>query len=188
MNNNIDGIVQNKVITALLQAYLDILDYDGMKSILKEAGMLRLKDRRDTNPDEYIELTPFKKILSAQDVLLFNSFQLLFTIGKKFSFYLFPFGKNFKESVEELTDLIQANWDVQIVKKTDKEINLKVDNCIFCSDIDHSCGLFIGFLVHALEKTLTTEEKVDYETLNEESSKSNSFILKLKIHKNNKVE
>lgn len=30
--------VRNRVITALLQAYHDTLDYDGMRSILREAG------------------------------------------------------------------------------------------------------------------------------------------------------
>ena len=180
MTKNSNGIVQNKVITALLQAYLDILDYDGMKSILKEAGQLALKDRRDMNPKEYIDLIPFQKILSAQDVLLFNSFQLLFTIGKKFSFYLFPFGKNFKESIEEITELIKTNWDIKILQTTSNSIDLEIENCFFCSKIDNSCDLFIGFIVHTLEKTLSAAEKVDYEISKE---KDTSFILKLKITK-----
>jgi len=41
------GSVKNRVIIALLQAYHDILDYDGMKSILREAGMIHLKDIRE---------------------------------------------------------------------------------------------------------------------------------------------
>ena len=36
------GFVKNKVIVALLHAYHDMLDYDGMKSILKEAEMIQI--------------------------------------------------------------------------------------------------------------------------------------------------
>ena len=49
------GTVKNKVLTALLQSYLDNLDYDGMKSILREAGLLELKDIRDADPDGEID-------------------------------------------------------------------------------------------------------------------------------------
>ncbi|TXT64703.1 MAG: hypothetical protein BAJALOKI1v1_530011 [Promethearchaeota archaeon] len=184
MTKNSNGLVQNKVVTALLQAYLDILDYDGMKSILKEAGELDLKDRRDTNPEEYINLTPFQNILSAQDVLLFNSFQLLFTIGKKFSFYLFPFGKNFQESIKEITELIRTDWNVTILQKTSDQINLEIENCLFCSQIDNSCDLFIGFIVHTLEKTLSAAEKVEYEIT---KKADNRFFLTLTIKKKNKL-
>jgi predicted hydrocarbon binding protein len=183
MTEHNNGLIQIKVITALLQAYLDILDYDGMKSILKEAGMLEFKDRKDVNPNAYITLSPFKKILLAQDVLLYNSYDLLYTIGKKFSFYLFPFGKSFQESIEELTQIIKTNWDIRILEKTADSINLQVENCIFCSKIDNTCDLFIGFVVHTLEKTLSAQEKVVYEA---SKARGKSFLLKLKIKKNNK--
>ena len=96
------GVVKNKVVVALLQAYHDILDYDGMKSILKEAGMIYIKDIRDKNPNDTLDFFSFKKIISAQNCLLYDSSDLLFEIGKKFSFYLFPFGKSFKEIIEEV--------------------------------------------------------------------------------------
>ena len=57
------GKVKNKVVTALLQTYLDTLDYDGMKSILKEAGMLHLKNQKDFDPDSSIDYFSFKKII-----------------------------------------------------------------------------------------------------------------------------
>ena len=44
------GTVKNRVITALLQSYLDNLDYDGMKSILREAELIELKDGYEEFP------------------------------------------------------------------------------------------------------------------------------------------
>ncbi|GAF94711.1 unnamed protein product, partial [marine sediment metagenome] len=83
------GEVKYRVVTALLQAYHDVLDFDGMKSILREAEMLHIKNIREENQDFYLDLFSFKKIISAQNCLLFDSSMLLFEIGKKFSFYLF---------------------------------------------------------------------------------------------------
>ncbi|KKN15438.1 hypothetical protein LCGC14_0986140, partial [marine sediment metagenome] len=61
------GEVKYKVITALLQAYQDVLDYDGMKSILKEAEMLHLKNIRDEDPNQSLDFFSFKKIIAAQN-------------------------------------------------------------------------------------------------------------------------
>ena len=100
------GKVKNRVVTALLQTYLDTLDYDGMKSILKEAGLLHLRNQRNFNPNSTIDYFSFKKILTAQNCLLYQCSELLFEIGRKFSFYLFPFGKKFEESIKEITTTI----------------------------------------------------------------------------------
>ncbi len=89
------GTVKNRVLTALLQSYMDNLDYDGMKSILKEAGLLELKNIQELDPDGEIDFFSFKKIITAQNCLLYDSTDLLSQIGRKFSFYLFPFGKVF---------------------------------------------------------------------------------------------
>ncbi|MEJ2250419.1 MAG: hypothetical protein P8Y97_12305 [Candidatus Lokiarchaeota archaeon] len=181
------GEVNNRVVTALLQAYLDILDYDGMKSILKEAEMLHIKDIRDVDPSGSISFFSFKKIISAQNCLLYESSRLLFEIGKKFAFYLFPFGKNFKESIEEINSLIQTEWKVQIIENFEGLVKVKVENCIFCSETGVSCDLFIGFLVHSLEKTLTSQERVVYSGQKNDVTKPdhNDFVLTLNIEKNN---
>ena len=50
------GEVKYKVVTALLQAYHDVLDFDGMKSILREAEMLYIKNITDENQDQYLDL------------------------------------------------------------------------------------------------------------------------------------
>jgi predicted hydrocarbon binding protein len=179
------GRVKNRVLTALLQSYMDNLDYDGMKSILREAELMELKDIKKVDPDGEIDFFSFKKIISAQNCLLFDSSQLLYEIGRKFSFYLFPYGKDFSEIVVDINNLIQADWSVRILEDTTESIVIRVDRCIFCSEIGISCDLFKGFLIHSLEKNISSEYKVvsisEKENIND--PRHNSFILKLKIEK-----
>ena len=179
------GEVKYKVVTALLQAYQDILDYDGMKSILKEAEMLHIKNIRTEDQNQYLDFFHFKKIIAAQNCLLYDSSMLLFEIGKKFAFYLFPYGKNFEGIIKEINSAIKTDWKVEILEIDQKEIKIKVDKCIFCSEIGVPCELIKGFLVHSLEKSLPSEYKVihygDKENINDPNH--NTFILKLKIEK-----
>ncbi|MBY9021332.1 MAG: hypothetical protein KGD67_09750 [Candidatus Lokiarchaeota archaeon] len=179
------GTVKNRVLTALLQSYMDNLDYDGMKSILKEAGLLELKDIREVDPEGEIDFFSFKKIISAQNCLLYDSTELLTEIGRKFSFYLFPFGKVFEEIVEDINKLITTDWQVKIVENRAETVIIRVDKCIFCSEIGVSCELFKGFLIHSLEKSLSSDYCViPFETKeNINNPNHNSFILKLRIEK-----
>ncbi|MFX1502314.1 MAG: hypothetical protein ACFFDH_15240 [Promethearchaeota archaeon] len=179
------GTVKNKVVVALLQAYHDILDYDGMKSILREAEMMHIKDIGDKDPNGTLNFFYFKKIVSAQNCLLYDSSDLLFEIGKKFSFYLFPFGKSFEEIINEINSLIITDWKVEIAENNESELIIYVQRCIFCSEIGVPCDLFIGFLVHSLEKSLPSEHKVIYESEKENVNNPdhNNFVVKLKIER-----
>jgi predicted hydrocarbon binding protein len=179
------GFVKNKVVVALLQAYHDILDYDGMKSILKEAGMMHIKDIRDKNPNATLDFFSFKKIISAQNCLLFDSSNLLYEIGKKFSFYLFPFGKSFEEIIHEINSSIDTDWKVSIIENNENEIIVRVERCIFCSEIGVPCDLFKGFLFNSLQKSLPSEHRVVHDRVinNTNDPSHNNFIVKLKIDK-----
>jgi hypothetical protein len=189
------GVVKNKVLTALLQAYLDVLDYDGLKSILREAELLEIKDIREVDPEKNIDFFSFKKIIAAQNCLLYGCYNLLFEIGKKFSFYLYPFGKDFEEIVEEINDLIKADWKIEIIEKIKKPFSdewkyfsLKIVNCIFCSEIGVPCNFIVGFLVHSLQKSLPYNKRITYAGLkNPFDPTHNSFILKLKSKKNKRL-
>ncbi len=185
MIGDYQGFVKNKVLTALLQAYQDILDYDGMKSILKEAELLHLKDIREKDPNGSLDMFSFKKIISAQNCLLYDSNILLFEIGKLFSFYLYPFGIGFEEIIKNLNALITTDWKVEIVKNDNNRIIIQVDKCIFCSEIGIPCEMFKGFLVHSLEKSLSSEFQVVYEKNEEDvdDPNHNTFTLQLKIKK-----
>lgn len=179
------GTVKNKVITALLQSYLDNLDYDGMKSILREAELLELKDMRDVDQNGTIDFFSFKKLIAAQNCLLYDSNELLYEIGRKFAFYLFPYGKNFEEIIEEINRLIVTDWSVSIVDRTENSVALKVEKCVFCSEIGVSCHLFKGFLVNSLEKTLPTDFQVISLRTEEDvfDPNHNTFLVKLLIEK-----
>ena len=168
-------------MTALLLAYHDVLDYDGLKSILKEANMLFLKDIKNINPDDTLDFFSFKKIIAAQNILLYMSENILKAIGRKFSFYLFPFGKDFDEIVREINDLIKTDWKVEILNRTEEQIDVRVEKCIFCSEIGDPCDLMKGFLIHSLEKTLPSNIKVTSRLIrvNINDSKHNSFDMKL---------
>ena len=189
MDNNSDmigayrGSVKNRVITALLQSYLDTLDYDGMKSILREAELLDLKDLRDVDPDGTIDFFSFKKIISAQNCLLYDSSQLLYEIGRKFSFYLYPFGKKFEEVIVDVNSLIETNWKVEISEKSESKYVINVRKCVFCSEIGISCDLFKAFLINSLEKSLPSDKVVRPVSIKENinSPDHNSFKLTLLI-------
>lgn len=177
------GTVKKKVVVALLQAYHDILDYDGMKSILREAEMMYIKDIRDENPNDSIDFFSFKKIISAQNCLLYDSSILLFEIGKKFSFYLFPFGISFEEIIDEINASISTDWKVEIIENNENEIVVRINKCIFCSEIGVPCDLFEGFLVHSLQKSLPSEDMVIYEMkkIDVNNPEHNNFVVKLRI-------
>jgi predicted hydrocarbon binding protein len=179
------GTVKNKVITALLQSYLDNLDYDGMKSILREAELLELKDMRDVDQNGTIDFFSFKKLIAAQNCLLYDSNELLYEIGRKFAFYLFPYGKNFEEIIEEINTLIVTDWSVSIVDRTENSVAIKVEKCVFCSEIGVTCHLFKGFLVNSLEKTLATDFQVISLRTEEDvyDPNHNTFLVKLQIEK-----
>ena len=145
--------------------------------------MLFLKDIKNINPDETLDFFSFKKIISAQNILLFMSENLLKALGRKFSFYLFPFGKDFVEIITELNDLIKTDWKVEITNRTEEQIVVRVKKCIFCSEIGVPCDLIKGFLVHSLEKTLPSNIQVLSRGIkaNVHDPNHNSFEMKLTL-------
>lgn len=175
--------VRNRVITALLQAYHDTLDYDGMRSILREAGLLELKNVRDIDPNESIDFISFQKIISAQNLLLYCCDDLLFEIGQKFAFYLFPYGKKFREIVSEINDLIRTNWKIEIVEESENEIVVSIQNGVFCSEIGTPRTLAVGFLVNSLKKNISSDLDVKFQEEKDylKHPKYNDFSVKLKI-------
>ena len=144
-----------------------------------------MKDIREEDPNGTLDMFSFKKIISAQNCLLFDSNILLFEIGKKFSFYLFPFGKSFEEIIKDINISITTDWKVEIINNDNNKITLQVQKCIFCSEIGVPCEMFKGFLINSLEKSLPSEYHVVYEKNEEDVNdpEHNNFILQLKIEK-----
>jgi predicted hydrocarbon binding protein len=164
-----------------LQAYLDILEYDGMKSVLREADMLQIKDNKNVDPNETIDFFSFKKIITAQELLLYGCYRLQYELGKKFAFYLFPWGKPFEEIIREITVLVKTKWAVQIIDQGKTSVTVEIQNCIFCSDVGVPCNFFTGFLVNSLKKAIPDNRRVIYTNEKEEipDLTHNPYILKL---------
>ncbi|MHA1726096.1 MAG: hypothetical protein ACTSYC_02360 [Promethearchaeota archaeon] len=186
MSEKSKNFVGNRVVRALLQAYFELLDEDGLHSILREANMEHLSDLTSLNPKGVMNFESFKKIISAQDLLLFQTHKLLYLIGKKFSFYLFPFGNSFEDTIEEINHLIQTDWSLKIIKKTIDEFHLLLKNCVFCSNKTETCDVIKGFLISSLEKTLSSKRKIVFitnsETIkNQETHPQDTIYIILKI-------
>jgi hypothetical protein len=94
-------MINNNVLNALLEAFYDILDLDGKRSILMLAHLPGLMDTKlPTNGTTNWEI--FEKILEAMRMLLQYSDKILFQIGRKFSIYLDPYGSSFDEFIMKL--------------------------------------------------------------------------------------
>ena len=168
--------VKNKVITALLNAYQDLLDYDGLNSILREAGLLSLKKERDVDPNQFTDLSILNKIITTQSLLLFGANDLLREIGAKFSFYLFPYGESIETIINQLPELISSMKIEVVNEKTNVESNelvsitFKIINCVFRSDVDQSNDFFIGFLRNCIEKSLKTKKEININVLDDKET------------------
>ncbi|TFG22513.1 MAG: hypothetical protein EU529_10275 [Promethearchaeota archaeon] len=147
-----------------------------MKSVLKEAEMLDLKDAREVDPNGTIDFFTFKKLIIAQNSLLYGCYKLLYNLGMKLAIYLYPYGKSFQDIVEEITELIKTDWDVQIIDQGVNSFTVEIKNCVFCHEIGVPCQLFFGFLVQSLKKSLPENKNVTYVS---EKETQNSHILKL---------
>ena len=160
---------------------MDILDYDGMKSVLREADLIDIKDTKNVDPNDTMDFLSFQKIITAQELLLYGCYRLQYEVGKKFAFYLFPWGKPFEEVIQEITELIKTNWSVRILEQGENSVMVEIQNCIFCSEVGIPCNLFTGFLVHSLKKAIPDNRRVIYTNDKEEvpDLTENSYVLKL---------
>ena len=107
-SNASERVIQNAIINALLEAFNDILDYDGKRSILIFAKLEHWIDEK-LPPTGTTSLKDFEKLIKAMRILLQYSENILFEIGRKFSIYLDPSGTSFKDFIvmlnRSLTDL-----------------------------------------------------------------------------------
>ncbi|TFG03127.1 MAG: hypothetical protein EU540_00210 [Promethearchaeota archaeon] len=149
-----------------------------MKSVLKEAEMLDLKDAREVDPNGTIDFFTFKKLIIAQNSLLYGCYKLLYNLGMKLAIYLYPYGKSFQDVVEEITELIKTDWDVQIIDQGVNSFTVEIKNCVFCHEIGVPCQLFFGFLVQSLKKSLPENKNVTYVS-EKDTDLPHSHILKL---------
>lgn len=180
---NSTGTIRNKLIIAYLQALYDLLDYDGMKSILKEANLLNIKNYREVNPEGRMNFNIFLRIIEAQNCLLYRCTDLLVELGKKFAFYLFPFGKPISEILADLNELIDMDWNIRVEKQSKEELIVRVENCVFICESEQKYELLIGFILQNLENIYPPSKRFIYMGFHEELNDKNilTTFLKFKI-------
>lgn len=118
-SNVSDESVQNVIINALLEAFNDILDYDGKRSILAYARLDRWTDGK-LPPNGITPLNDFIRLIKSMRILLQYSQDILFELGRKFSIYLDPFGSSFKEFI------IMINRYIHYLEISFKEVSSDV--------------------------------------------------------------
>lgn len=152
-----------------------------MKSVLREADLIDIKDTKNVDPNDTMDFLSFQKIITAQELLLYGCYRLQYEVGTKFAFYLFPWGKPFEEVIQEITELIKTNWSVRILEQDENSVTVEIQNCIFCNEVGVPCNLFTGFLVHSLKKAIPDTRRVIYASDKEElpDLTENSYVLKL---------
>jgi hypothetical protein len=147
--------VQNTIINALLEAFNEILDYDGKRSILSYAQLEHWMNGK-LPPSETSSLKDFEKLIKAMRTLLQYSQDILFEIGRKFSIYLDPFGTSFKDFIEMINRYIS---DLEI---SFKEVSPNVFDVILRwkgenADLMHDPWLlyfYEGALTEGMRKTI----------------------------------
>ena len=89
------------------------------------------------------------------------------------------------EIVKELKSLINSDWSVEILESRQDFFSVRVNKCVFCTEIGVPCDLFKGFLVNSLEKSLPSEFRVAHfgEKNDTNDPLHNSFTVNLKIEK-----
>jgi len=160
----------------MIHAYQDLLDYDGMKSILREAGLLELLKVTSVDPNELIDFNILQKIINAHNFLLFGANELLKEIGRKFSLYLFPYGDNIENYINQLNECIQTDWKAELISISTSETNkienvrIRVRNCVFKSNLSNSYEFSLGLLSQTIEKSIGASKIIDYKVIEENPS------------------
>jgi len=99
------GEVKNKVVTALFQAYMDVLDYDGLKSILKEAELLELKNSKGVDPEMTLDFFfsfHLRRLLQLKTVYYTIAVTYCLKLEKNSHFIYFPLVRNLRMLLKKL--------------------------------------------------------------------------------------
>lgn len=152
--------VSNKIINAFLEAIYDVLDADGKLSIIRHAKLDYLK--KSLPPKGEIPYDDFVKLVNSMNSLLCYSDQVIYEIGRKFSFYLSPFGNQIENLLPFLEENLFQDIDIQIERKKNTLILIRMNRCPFCQgalsivpnlgDDTYKCEFFKGFLYETVKK------------------------------------
>jgi len=178
--------VKNSLINALLTAIFDEIDSDGKKSILEHANLGYMNSIENLPANGFTPIEDFLKLLDSMNYLLIFSKSIMYEIGRKFSFYISPFGTQIGDLIEKIkTKLIDLQ--IELEYNTDDKILVTVKQCPFCRSIqklnpaivsrNFTCEFFRGFLFETVRKSANTDVSIKVE-----HSDQKNDICKFKIN------
>jgi predicted hydrocarbon binding protein len=162
--------VKNSIINALLEAIFDILDADGKSSIINYAKLQYMKEKLPSNGETPYE--DFIKLINAMNFLLAYSTKVLYEIGRKFAFYLSPFGTKLVEFFEQINGSLIDEMTTKIMFPDDNKIEIVLNCCPFCHGVvsimpaistqtqGFSCDFFRGLLYETIYKSEDRDEGI----------------------------
>jgi predicted hydrocarbon binding protein len=190
--------VKNSLINALLTAIFDEIDSDGRNSILEHANLGYMNIRENLPPNGFTPLEDFLKLVDSMNYLLIFSKSIMFEIGRKFAFYISPFGTEIGDLIEKIkTKLIDLQ--IKLEYDTDDKINVTVIECPFCRTIqklntaivsrNFTCEFFRGFLHETVKKSAHTDVSVKVEHSDQKNDVCKFIINIIKINASeNKIQ
>lgn len=153
--------VKNSIINALVEAIFDILDADGKNSILNYAKLQHLKEKLPS--DGETSYKDFITLINAMNFLLAYSNTVLYEIGRKFAFYLSPFGTKLMEFFEQVQSYLIDDMNAKIEFLGENQIHITLKACPFCKGVvsilpaistqGFSCDFFRGLLYETIFKS-----------------------------------
>lgn len=181
-------VVKNNLINALLTAIFDEIDTDGRNSILDHASLEYMCKSENLPPNGFTPLEDFLKLVDSMNYLLIFSKSIMFEIGRKFSFYLSPYGTKMGDLLETIkTKLIDLQ--IELDYRSDDKINVTVLKCPFCRSIqklnpviksrNFTCEFFRGFLFETVKKSAQTDVSVNVTHFNEKEDGLCKFRIKI---------
>ncbi|MCP4764468.1 MAG: hypothetical protein GY870_22020 [archaeon] len=179
--------VSNKLINALLDAMYDVLE-DGRQSIVLYANLDYMNQKLP-----FDEETPFKdfvKLIDSMNYLLASSEKVLNEIGKKFAFYLSPFGTKIKDFVEALENNLSNLIKLDIEYPNPEKIRVVINNCCFCPDSDSllpksiyedlNCQFVQGMIFETITKAISNNISVEVKHTGRMSAECKFMVMKKK--------
>ncbi|MHA1340786.1 MAG: hypothetical protein ACTSRZ_12205 [Promethearchaeota archaeon] len=177
---NYISYVKNSLIKALLEALFDVLDADGVNSILKFANIEIDKDNLDPEGETPTEV--FNSIIEAINTLLLYSNKVLYEVGRKFAFYIAPFGADLEEFYRIFEKNINDKLQIQIENKVENKLKIIVQNCPFCHGklitsptmngaINLDCEFYKGFISETIKKGLAINSSFTIDQTEKSKSK-----------------
>ncbi|MHA1729893.1 MAG: hypothetical protein ACTSWY_14360 [Promethearchaeota archaeon] len=179
--------VGNNIVNALLHAIQDVMGFDGKLSIIRFAGVEHLKEQLPSHGDLSIE--EFQKLVDSLNYLLLYSKQCMYEIGRKFSFYLSPYGLPIYDFIALLKKSMKST-KIEM-KITSKEINIKIYDCPFCLTMKSflskdkeffTCEFFKGVFFESVTKNANQNTQVEIKHLIPKNFSKNSNVCKFQIN------